>query len=158
MSIPDYQSIMKPLLMYLNENPGDHRMQDVIEAMIKHFKLTDDERQELLPSGQQPVIDNRIGWARTYLKKAGLLEDPKRGYVKISKKGTEVALQNPPEINIKFLNQFKDFINFRKKRSQRIKQDNLIEDDTINDDDELPPNEMLEKGIELYMQNLPMNY
>jgi restriction system protein len=149
MSIPDYQSIMKPLLLYLNENPGMHRMQDVIEAMITHFNLTDTERQELLPSGQQFVIGNRVGWARTYLKKAGLLVDPKRGYVQISKKGSEVALQNPPEINVKFLNQFKEFIQFRKKRNQQIKQDIIIDEDTLNEDDELPPNEMLEKGIEL---------
>lgn len=147
MGIPDYQSIMKPLLAYLKENPQEHRMQDVVEEMAKHFRLTNEERLELLPSGQQAIIDNRVAWARTYLKKAGLLDDPKRGYVKISPKGVDVISQDPPEINAKFLNQFKEFQEFRKKRNSKIKTSGIEE--RIDENDELPPDEMVEKGIEL---------
>ena len=125
MSIPDYQSVMKPLLTFLKENLQEHRMQDVVEAMIKHFNLSNEERDEMLPSGQQAVIDNRVGWARTYLKKTGLLEDPKRGYVKISQRGIDVISQDPSEINVKFLNQFKEFQEFRKKRNKQLKDSNI---------------------------------
>lgn len=69
MAIPDYQTIMKPLLEHLRKNPGPQRMQDLTEAMSDFFGLTEDEKEELLPSGQQSVIHNRVGWARTYLKK-----------------------------------------------------------------------------------------
>ncbi|HPR48354.1 MAG TPA: winged helix-turn-helix domain-containing protein [Spirochaetota bacterium] len=153
MSIPDYQTIMKPLLEFLNSNSGPQRMQDVTEAMSLHFSLTEEEIEELLPSGQQSVIHNRVGWARTYLKKAGLLNDPKRGYVEISEKGKEVLSKNPPEINVKFLNQFPDFQEFRKKRNKQIEESDDVSDYENNDTD-IPPNEMVEKGIELINADL----
>jgi len=153
MSIPDYQTIMKPLLEYLKSNQGPQRMQDVNEAMANHFSLTDEERQELLPSGQQFVIHNRVGWARTYLKKAGLLNDPKRGFVEINDKGLDVLSKNPIEINVTFLNQFPDFQEFRKKRNIQIESN----DETLNYENEennLPPNEMIEKGVEFLNADL----
>jgi restriction system protein len=154
MSIPDYQSIMKPLLQYLKENPKEHRMQDVVEVMSNHFSLSEEEKQELLPSGLQAVIDNRIGWARTYLKKAGLLEDPKRGYVKISKKGIDVIEKNPNVINVNFLKQFDEFIEFRNKRKKLIKESDTKNGEGTDEIEELPPTEMLEKGIELLNADL----
>lgn len=138
---------MKPLLTFLNDDQKEHRMQDVVEAMVKHFKLTESEKTEMLPSGQQQIIDNRVGWARTYLKKAGLLEDPRRGYVKISDRGIETLSKNPTEINVKYLNQFKEFQEFRKKRNSSIKNTDINENS--NESDELPPDEMIEKGIEI---------
>ena len=154
MSIPDYQTIMKPLLEYLNKNPGPHRLQDVVDELSKFFNLTEEERKELLPSGQQAKIDNRVAWARTYLKKAGLLEDPKRGYVQISEKGVDVISQNPDTINVKFLNQFPEFQEFRKRR--KVKNIDSISTNTIEheENDELSPNELLEKGIELINADL----
>ncbi|MDC7225960.1 MAG: winged helix-turn-helix domain-containing protein [Spirochaetales bacterium] len=145
MSIPDYQTIMKPLLQYLNDHSGQNRMQDVIEGMIEHFAISEDERVEMLPSGQQHVIDNRVGWARTYLKKAGLLEDPKRGYVQISEKGKSVVNENPAEINVKFLNRFPEFQEFRKRRNKKV--DEIIDENIEDQNDDLSPNELLEKGI-----------
>ena len=94
MSIPDYQTIMKPLLEYLKENSDPNRMQDVINAMMIFFNLSEKEKGERMPSGQQAIIDNRVAWARTHLKKAGLLADPKRGYVQINKKRLEVIIEN----------------------------------------------------------------
>lgn len=81
--IPDYQSIMLPLLKAVSDNK-EYRMQELTELLSKTFKLTEQERKELLPSGQQRVFDNRVAWARTYLKKAGLLESPRRAFIKIS--------------------------------------------------------------------------
>ena len=77
MTIPDYQTCMLPFLRHLADG-NEHSLRDAEEALAEHFKLTPVERAELLPSGQQGIFKNRIGWARTYMKKAGLLEYPKR--------------------------------------------------------------------------------
>lgn len=154
MSIPDYQTIMKPLLYYLNENPGPHRLHDVVEELSKFFNLTDAERVELLPSGQQTIIDNRVAWARTYLKKAGLVEDPKRGYVQICEKGKQVASKRPDLINVKFLNQFPEFIEFRKRRKAKNTDSVITNSEEQAEDNDLSPNELIEKGIELINSDL----
>jgi len=73
MTIPDYQKAMLPLLKFLGDGK-EHSLRQSIEHVSKLFNLTPEERSELLPSGKQAVIDNRVGWARTYMKKAGLLE------------------------------------------------------------------------------------
>jgi len=84
--IPKYEEIMLPLLKSLSDEK-EHSLSETHDALAKEFKLTDDELRELLPSGQQPIFRNRLGWARTYLKKAGLLTSPKRAYFKISDTG-----------------------------------------------------------------------
>jgi len=78
MPVPDYQTVMLPLLRLAASAP-EHRFRDAVEALADEFSLTPEERSELLPSGQQPVFSNRVGWANTYLKQAGLLEGPRRG-------------------------------------------------------------------------------
>ncbi len=110
--------------------------------MISHFSLTEEEIEELLPSGQQTVIVNRVAWARTYLKKAGLLDNPKRGYVAISEKGKEVIAKNPPEINVQFLNQFPEFQEFREKRNRQMEESHDATD-LENSKKDIPPNEMV---------------
>ncbi|BAU58124.1 Mrr restriction system protein [Halorhodospira halochloris] len=73
MAVPDYQSIMLPLLR-LAEDGQEHSLRAAIQSLADNFELQDSERKELLPSGRQFKFDNRVGWARTYLKKAGLLD------------------------------------------------------------------------------------
>ncbi len=68
MAIPDYQSIMLPLLKYAADGK-DHPIREAIEALAEQFNLTEQEKRELLPSGQQAIFDNRVAWARTYMKK-----------------------------------------------------------------------------------------
>jgi restriction system protein len=75
MAIPDYQSVMLPLLR-LAADGREHSVRSAIEQLADEFRLTEEERKELLPSGGQATFDNRVGWARTYMKKAGLLESP----------------------------------------------------------------------------------
>lgn len=104
MPIPDYQGIMLPLLKYVGDQK-EHSLRESIEALADKFKLSDNERKELLSSGPQAVFDNRVGWARTYLKKAGLLETTRRAFFKITDTGLELLKQNPKEINVKFLRQ-----------------------------------------------------
>jgi len=111
MAIPDYQSIMLPLLKFTGDGK-EHSSREAVEYISKLFNIIEDEKRKLLSSGQQPIINNRTGWARTYLKKANLLESTKRSYFKITPLGLEVLKKNPKEINVKFLEQFPEFIKF----------------------------------------------
>jgi restriction system protein len=112
MAIPDYQTCMLPFLRYLSDGT-EHTLRDAEDSLAQYFKLTPAERAELLPSGQQGIFKNRIGWARTYLKKAALLESPKRGVFKITERGIKTLASNPARVDAKYLEQFPEFIEFR---------------------------------------------
>jgi len=129
MAIPDYQSIMLPLLKLLADEQ-EHFLRDAIETLVEYFNLSEDERKEFLPSGLQPVFANRVGWARTYMKKAGLLESTRRGFFKITQRGMNALKENPPEINVKFLEKYSEFIKFRETR--REKEDDAVLPETEN--------------------------
>lgn len=111
MAVPDYQSIMLPLLRFAGDG-GEHNISQAVEELALRFKLADDDRKEMLPSGLQARFDNRVGWARTYLKKAGLLETVRRGTFRITPRGLDVLKTNPAEINAKFLTKFPEFGEF----------------------------------------------
>ena len=144
MPIPDYQSIMLPLLKFLGDKK-EHYLRDAIDYLSKIFGLTDQEYKELLPSGQQAVFDNRVGWARTYLKKAGLVESTKRAYFKITDRGLKVLKDNPKEINVKSLEQFPEFIEFRSIRRKKATKPN---------EKEILINQTLEETIESAYQGM----
>ncbi len=110
--IPDYQSLMLPLLRAISDE-REYRYRDIVERLALQFQLTDDERRTLLASGAQPVFDNRVGWAKTYLKKAGLLDSPKRGFVVITSDGQSVLRENPSRIDAKYLRRFSSFLEFQ---------------------------------------------
>jgi restriction system protein len=110
--IPDYQSIMLPLLQIFSDRK-EHKSRDLTEILAVEFKLTEEERKELLASGIQPIFDNRVGWAKTYLKKAGLLESPKRATNIITETGLKILNQKPERIDWKFLRQFPSFLEFQ---------------------------------------------
>jgi len=112
MAIPDYQTCMLPFLRYLGDGK-EHSLREAEEGLAEHFKLSPAERAELLPSGQQGIFKNRIGWARTYLKKAGLLEAPRRAVFKITERGLQALASNPARIDAKYLEQWPEFIEFR---------------------------------------------
>ena len=112
MPIPDYQSIMLPLLR-LASGGAEHLSRDAIERLAAEFSLTDAERSELLPSGAQGVFANRVGWARTYLKQAGLLAAPKRGVFRITADGSALLATSPIKIDNSTLNQYESFKVFR---------------------------------------------
>lgn len=112
MGIPDYQSIMLPLLEFATDEK-EHTLHEAIEALAVKFGLTDKERKELLPSGLQSTFTNRVGWARTYMKKAGLLESPRRGLIHITPRGLEVLNKKPSRIDVSLLKQFQEFRDFQ---------------------------------------------
>ncbi len=103
---------MLPFLTLLGDGK-EHSLRDAEEHLAKFFTLSDADRAELLPSGQQGIFRNRVGWARTYLKKAGLVEAPRRGIFRITSKGLTVLGSKPVRIDSKFLEQFPEFVEFR---------------------------------------------
>lgn len=117
MSIPDFQSIMLPLLS-LAEDEKVHTIHNAVQKLSEKFSLSDEEKARMLPSGQQPVFYNRVGWARTYLKKACLLEDPRRGYFHITKRGMKVLQKSPSKIDMKFLRRFPEYLEFRNRMDE----------------------------------------
>ena len=112
MAIPDFETIMLPLLK-LTVDQQEHSFRQVIDTLARQFNLTDAEQRELLPSGQQPIFDNRVGWASTYMKKAGLLESTRRGFSHITDRGLKTLKENPSKIDVKFLEQFEEFTEFK---------------------------------------------
>ncbi|RIV25227.1 restriction endonuclease [Fibrisoma montanum] len=117
MPIPDYQTLMLPLLKLVTDGK-EYKLTSLVDLLGVQFNLTDDEKAELLPSGQTFVFGNRVSWARTYLKKAGLLDSPKRGIVAITDRGKEVVRQNPHQINVAFLRQYPEFMEFQSTKKQ----------------------------------------
>ena len=111
MAIPDYQTLMLPMLRYAAERESA-TLRDAIEVLSERFELSEDERRELLPSGRQATMANRVGWARTYLTKAGLLHSPKRGVFEITASGRRALSSNPPRVDNAFLRQFPEFLEF----------------------------------------------
>ena len=110
--IPDYQSCMRPALAHLADGQL-HRSREVKNALADLFGLSEAERAELLPSGRQRVIDNRVGWALTYLSQAGLVNRPTRGQVQITPSGQEVLSRHADRIDLKVLEQFPSYLEFR---------------------------------------------
>ena len=111
MAIPDYQTLMLPLLKLAGDNQS-HQVHDAVARLAQEFDLTDKERQERIPSGRVSRFHNNVTWARTYMKKAGLLEDPKRGQFRITERGCNVLAEKPDSINRKFLQRFDEFNKF----------------------------------------------
>jgi restriction system protein len=112
MPIPDYQSLMLPLLRFASDG-NDHTTREAVDVLAIEFQLTSTERSELLASGQQAIFNNRVGWANSYLKKSGLLEAPRRGALRITTRGKQVLDEQPRRIDVRFLERFPEFIEFR---------------------------------------------
>ncbi len=140
MAIPDYQAFMLPLLNYSADNQ-EHSISDAVDKLSDQFNLNEEERRLLLPSGTQYIVDNRIGWAKTYLTKAGLLESTKRGFFKITQRGVDFLKTKPKEINVNILMQFEEFRDFRKGRIK------VGKDDRDEEDTSYTPQEALEYGV-----------
>lgn len=136
MSIPDFQSVMRPVLSVV-EDGTPLALSELRESIAEQFQLTEDERKERLPSGNQTVINNRVGWARTYLNKAGLLTIPAKGMVQITVRGREALISGPARITVRWLKQFPEFADFHTARPQVVSAPatpDLDEGDTTPDE------------------------
>ena len=130
MAIPDYQTLMLPLLKELKDG-NEHYIRDVIFRLAEYFKLSNEERQELQPSGSMRLFDNRVHWARKYLKEAGLIDAPKRGHIIISNRGNKVLAENPGQINNKYLKQFDEFREFKSISNKDLPKESEITNDIL---------------------------
>lgn len=117
MPIPDYETLMLPMLRYGSESVVSFR--DAVTRASAEFALTEDEQQETIPSGTEPLIKNRTGWAITYLVKANLLHRPKRAHFTITERGKQVLAESPANLGRKYLEQFPEFLAFLNKKSEK---------------------------------------
>ena len=154
MPIPDFQSIMLPLLKILADGKV-YKYREIFEALVREFLVTEAERKEMLPSGQQEIFSNRVGWAKTYLKKAGLIDSPQRATFVISEKGKEILSQNPARIDAKFLRQFPEFQEFNRVNKQN--ETITLESNLSTSDQEQNPEELLENSYQEIRQALAID-
>ncbi|NDC39822.1 MAG: restriction endonuclease [Proteobacteria bacterium] len=129
---------------------GDGRewsLRDAAEAIIKSFALTSEEVGQLLPSRTQPIIYNRVGWARTYLSKAGALHQTRRGFFAITERGREILASTPTAITVKYLSQFPEFNAFKSLRHERGEIPERLEEGSSDDASEMTPEEVLESAF-----------
>lgn len=151
MSIPDFQTLMLPVLKLSAEK--EWRISDAVERLAEEFNLSQEDRALLIPSGRQSTFANRVAWAKSYLVKAGLINATKRAHFRISERG-ESVLANPPErITIKYLSQFPEFQEFRKASDA----DDEASDDQLTSlvqESSLTPDETIRKAHSLLEQEL----
>ncbi len=102
MAVPDYQSLMLPLLVIAGDG-NEHSLNESIEILAQQIGVSEIDRNEMLPSGMQRKFDNRVSWARTYMQKALLLSSPGRSKFRTTERGLKVLKAHPPQINVKFL-------------------------------------------------------
>ena len=151
MSIPDYQSIMLPVLRFMADG-GDHTRPEATEFLATKFALTLEERNELLPSGKGPRFRSRVGWAITYLKKAGLLESSRRGVFRITAHGKEIINENPERIDRSYLRRFPEFVEFL--NISRASKEEMPETETPDSLAEETPRESLETACQTLRASL----
>lgn len=135
MTIPDYQRLLLPVLKC--SEGGEVRLNQVVQSLVHELNLSEEERVELLPSGQQTVFANRVGWAKTYLKKAGLIDTTRRGYFRITEAGRTVLASHPSQIDNAFLMQFESFREFKNKTNEEIEVPNHPEEEDTHTPDEI---------------------
>jgi restriction system protein len=119
MAVPDYQSVMLPLLQLAEDRKEEISTDDAVDALATRLSLTDDDLKEMLPSGVQRTFVNRVGWSATYMKKAGLLEPTRRGYYRITSRGQDLLKKKPSVINVKVLKQYPEFLEFQQLKGTR---------------------------------------
>jgi restriction system protein len=151
MPIPDYQSVMLPLLKQVADKKT-YLFKDIVESLAKEFKLSEDELKELLPSGQAFLFSNRVGWARTYLKKAGLLDSPKRGALSITTRGLAILKEKPKKIDNALLRRFSEFVEFQSLKKEEGEKISSVE--ILHETDKQTPEETIENSYQAMRQSL----
>jgi restriction system protein len=125
MAIPDYQSLMLPLLKHAAR--GETRVPDVASKLADEFGLSPEERDELLPSGRQQILNNRIHWAKLYMARAGLIDQPQRGRFIASQRGRELLARNPATINVETLLEYPAFREFYRGSGSNVQKESNVQ-------------------------------
>lgn len=145
MAVPDFQSLMLPLLKF-SADGEEHAMQEARDGLAEIMGLSQEDLEKRLPSGRQATFANRVAWAKVYLTQAGVLESPKRGKFYISDRGRKILAEGPERIDIKYLERFEEFQQFRQASNK-----NRTEKVTHTGDDETSsttPEETLEQAYQ----------
>jgi restriction system protein len=137
--IPDFQSLMLPFLKYMSDGKP-HNIHEIYNALCEQFKLTQADKELLLPSGNQGIMSNRVGWTRTYLKKAGLISSPQRATFLITEEGYKILAENPARIDVKFLKRYPHF----KEWQEAAKPEDGASEDKTELESGKTPEELLE--------------
>lgn len=140
MAVPKYDELMKPLLKMVKDGEA-YKIKDVAAMLAKQLNLSSDDLSEMLPSGRQTVFRNRVGWAKTYMKKAGLLDSPARAMIVITETGKKVVEEDPEKIDSKYLERFPSFLDF-KSVTESVDNSGLIP--SISNTLDLTPDDQLE--------------
>ena len=122
MPIPDFQTLMRPLLA-LHEDQKEHVNRDLVAMLADQFKLTEEERRTMLPSGRAKLFANRVGWAKSHMSQAGLISSPKRAISVITPRGLDALRDNPTKIGMKILEAFPEYNEFRARKTSPGKKD-----------------------------------
>lgn len=147
MAVPDYQSLMLPLLRFAAQKGIETSTSEAVETLAKELGLTEDDLKEMLPSGIQSTFVNRVGWASTYMKKAGLLESTRRGFYQITERGKDLLKKQPKAINVKLLKQYPEFLELQQLKGTRS-GDKVPDSKGASDVSTATPSEALESAYE----------
>ena len=146
MPIPDFQSLMLPVLQLASDGK-EHSLEEARGLLAERFGLTEPEREELLPSGRQRRFDNRVAWSKVYLQRAGLLHGSRRAHFEITDRGRQVLAEQPERIDIALLDRFEDFRDFRSvnRRSEDEATETVVPAAEPTDE---TPEELLEQAYQ----------
>ena len=141
MPIPDYQTLMRPVLVTL-DSCGDMSLRQLVDLLSDQYQLTDEERRRMTPSKRSPLMYNRVAWATTYLRKAGLIESPQRGISHLTPVGKQALIERPEGIDVAYLKRFEPFNEFQSidKRTPETSADKTEASETLD------PTERLEEA------------
>lgn len=142
--IPDFQSLMLPLLKNIHDG-GEYSTTEIIDTLAKEFNLTEEELNQFLPSGTQKTFSNRVYWAKAHLKMAGLIENMKRGIFKITDEGKRLLSQNPNIVNLKLLKQIPAYVDWLDKSKEENDKEKVESADIENELE--TPEEIIEKNF-----------
>lgn len=153
MPLPDYQSLMAPVLRIAME--GEVRVSEAVEQLADQLELSEDERAELLPSGRQSVFANRVHWAKSYLKQAGLVEYTRRGHFRTTQRGKRALADAGTSIDSKYLKRFPEFVGFQQRRSRSTSEAlNLEGENLLGGGDSGTPDEIMRAAHKLIEDDL----
>jgi len=141
MTVPDFQTIMLPLLQVAGDEQ-EHSIHEYLDKLAIHFSLSEQDLNELLPSGKQTTFYNRVGWARIYLTKSGLLEMTRRSFSRITERGKQVLKSNPTRIDMNYLKQFPEYLEFKERGTEHRQGKG------IDGTDQKTPEEVLEDAFQ----------
>lgn len=147
MSVPDFQSLMLPLLTFAASKKGEVSTAEAVESLAAQLKLTDDDLRQMLPSGVQTAFANRIGWAATFMKKALLLERTRRGFYAVTARGRQLLGKSPTRIDVKMLREYPEFVEFQRLKGTRSAERKSDPDGAL-DPEAATPSEALERAYD----------